>query len=57
LIESIYKRELNLRESPNIMKKRDYEYLLKERQVQKQKKNEFLKDRSLFGLFRRTFGF
>jgi subtilisin-like proprotein convertase family protein len=56
-LQSVYKRELAMRESPHIMKKRDYENLEKQRQVQNQKKSEIQEDQSIFGLFRRAFHF
>ncbi|CAF2545866.1 unnamed protein product [Rotaria sp. Silwood2] len=56
-IESIYKRELVARESPKIMQKRDYQNLIKQRQLRKQNENQVRQDQSYFGLFRRMFGF
>ncbi len=56
-IETIYKRELAERESPNLMQKRDYENLRKERQLEKQKKSVTGNNQSFFELFRRALGF
>ncbi len=51
-IEWIYKRELSIRESPNVMQKRDYQNLINERQRRKD-----TSDQSLFSTFRKKFGF
>ncbi|CAF2449551.1 unnamed protein product [Rotaria sp. Silwood2] len=51
-LEWIYKRELSIRESPNVMQKREYQSLINERQRRKENS-----DQSLFSSFRRTFGF
>ncbi|CAF3367974.1 unnamed protein product [Rotaria sp. Silwood1] len=51
-LEWIYKRELSIRESPNVMQKRDYQNLINERQRPKENS-----DQSLFSTFRKTFGF
>ncbi|CAF3652985.1 unnamed protein product [Rotaria sordida] len=51
-LEWIYKRELSIRESPNVMQKRDYQNLINERQRRKENS-----DQSLFSTFRKTFGF
>jgi hypothetical protein len=56
-IESIYKRELAARESPNIMQKRDYQNLLKEKQLRKKQDQIVKKDQSIFALVRQFFGF
>jgi subtilisin-like proprotein convertase family protein len=58
-IESIYKRELSVRETPNVVQKRDYQNLMKERRIHQQNGDENLVEehRSVFGLFRRAFGF
>lgn len=56
-IHSIYQRELQLRNSPSIMQKRDYEKLLQERRALKQKRDEIDQDQSMFGHFRRVFHF
>jgi hypothetical protein len=54
-IHSIYKRELAIRQSPHVIEKRNYDQLLKERQLRKQ--NEIEQDESVFQHFRRVFGF
>jgi subtilisin-like proprotein convertase family protein len=51
-LEWIYKRELSIRQSPNVMQKRDYQNVINERQRRKENSDE-----SLFSTFRRTFGF
>ncbi len=51
-IEWIYKRELSIRDSPNVMQKRDYQNLINERQRRKD-----TSDQSLFSTFRKKFGF
>lgn len=56
-ITSIYKHELAAREAPKIMQKRAYENLIKRKQVRKKNENESPIDKSLFGIFRRTFNF
>jgi hypothetical protein len=56
-IHSIYKRELAIRKSPDVIQKRDYDHLLKERQLRKQKEDEIEQDGSVFQQFRRVFGF
>jgi subtilisin-like proprotein convertase family protein len=50
-LEWIYKRELSIRETPNVMEKRDYQNLIDERQRRKENP-----DQSLFSTFRRAFG-
>ncbi len=56
-IESIYKRELIARESSNVMQKRDYQNLLRERQLRKKQDQIVKKDPSIFALIRGFFGF
>jgi subtilisin-like proprotein convertase family protein len=51
-IEWIYKRELSIRESPNVMQKRDYQNLVDKRQRPTEDTNK-----SLFSTFRKAFGF
>ncbi len=51
-LEWIYKRELSIRQSPNVMQKRDYQNLIHERQGPNDKS-----DQSLFSTFRKRFGF
>jgi proprotein convertase P-domain-containing protein len=51
-IKWIYKRELSIRESPNVMQKRDYQNLIDKRQHLKDNS-----DQSLFSTFRKKFGF
>ncbi|CAF5067403.1 unnamed protein product [Rotaria magnacalcarata] len=51
-LEWIYKRELSIRQSPNVMQKRDYQNVMNERQVSKENSEQ-----SLFSSFRKTFGF
>ena len=51
-LEWIYKRELSIRQSPNVMQKRDYQNLINERHHRKENSDE-----SLFSKFRRVFGF
>jgi subtilisin-like proprotein convertase family protein len=51
-LEWIYKRELSIRQSPNVMQKRDYQNLINERQRRKENS-----DQSLFSIFRQKFGF
>ena len=56
-IHSIFQRELQMRNSPSIMQKSDYDKLLEERRQLKQKRNEIDQDPSFFGHFRRVFKF
>lgn len=51
-IEWIYERELSIRETPNVLKKRDYTNLLNERQHAKE-----IEKPSVFSSFREKFGF
>ncbi|CAF0789709.1 unnamed protein product [Adineta steineri] len=51
-LEWIYKRELSIRQSPNVMQKRDYQNLVDERQRRRETSDE-----SLFSIFRKKFGF
>jgi hypothetical protein len=51
-LEWIYQRELSIRQTPNVMQKRDYQNLVNERQVRKANPEE-----SLLSSFRRAFGF
>ncbi|CAF3726887.1 unnamed protein product [Rotaria socialis] len=51
-LEWIYKRELSIRQSPNVMQKRDYQNVMDERQAPKENSQQ-----SLFSSFRKTFGF
>jgi subtilisin-like proprotein convertase family protein len=51
-IEWIYKRELSIRQSPNVMQKREYQNILNEKQRPKDNS-----DQSLFSIFRKRFGF
>jgi len=51
-IEWIYKRELSIRDSPNVMQKLDYQNLINERQRRKDNS-----DQSLFSIFLKRFGF
>ena len=56
-IESIYKRELAARESPNVIQKRNYQHLMKQRQLRKQNEKLNKRNQSYFELFRRQFSF
>ncbi len=51
-IEWIYKRELSIRESPNVMQKRDFQELINKRQRPVDNSNQ-----NLFSTFRKAFGF
>lgn len=51
-LEWIYRRELSIRQSPNVIQKRDYQNLMNKRHATKE--NESL---TLFSSFRRAFGF
>jgi hypothetical protein len=51
-LEWIYRRELDIRQSPNVIKKRDYQNLIDKRSSQQKNENP-----SLFTTFRRAFGF
>ena len=53
-IQSIYKREIALRQSPHVLAKRDYDQLVKERQL---RKLEDQQNGSVFQRFRQIFGF
>ena len=51
-LEWIYRRELSIRQSPNVIQKRDYQNLMNKRHTIKENENL-----SLFSSFRRAFGF
>ena len=51
-LQWIYERELSIRQTPNVMKKRDYKNLLNERENHKENQ-----DRSMLSLFREKIGF
>ncbi|CAF2019698.1 unnamed protein product [Rotaria magnacalcarata] len=56
-IKVMYKRELAVRQSPNIIQKRNYQNLLKEGKFQKPIDNTNPENDSIFELFRKRFGF
>lgn len=56
-ITLIYHREIAARQSPNVVQKRNYENLLKQRQVQKQNENDIQQKKSVFELFNSKFHF
>lgn len=51
-IEWIYNKELSIRQSPNVMQKRDYQNIIKKRQQPKEDSNE-----SFFSIFLKRFHF
>lgn len=51
-IEWIYNRELSIRQSPNVIQKRDYQNIITKRQPPKENS-----DHSLFSIFKKSFGF
>ena len=56
-LQEMYLRETAARISPNMMKKRDHQVLLKEKQIQQEILNKKAEDQSWFSLFRRAFSF